>query len=268
MKNRTRFKTAMAGGIFLLFIALMGCGGGGDAGGGSDASGNGTTRLTPPVSSPDTLSDTFVFNTGMVPDREVLERLEIDDDIEVPPDSTLTLNGTTIKGNVYVNRGARLIADNADIIGNVQAYRSDLVDLGNGTYVEGDVQGKFTASVIVGATVFVGGNVQIVEANTSMDMDALRVESAFVDGDVQTEKSRGRLRVVNSNVGGNVQFVENWTGPYTIVDNAIEGDLQFFKNQGAGTITGNSVDGNLQSKENNPRPTIADNIVRGDLEDE
>ena len=48
----------------------------------------------------------------------------------------------------------------------------------------------------------------------------------------------------------------------------VDGDLQFFKNQGPGTITGNYVDGNLQSKENNPRPTISGNTVKGDLEDE
>lgn len=263
MRKLVLSQIAMSGGIVFLFVILIGCGGGG---GGSDTAISTSTQA--PISFPDTLSDTFVFDAGSVFDEEALGNIEIDDNVEVPPETTLTLNGTTIKGNVYVNRGAQLIANDARVIGNIQAYRSYLVDLRIGTFIDGDVQGKYVRSVLVSSGVLVGGNVQIVQAITTMDVDALWVESAIVDGDVQAEKSGGRLRVNETQVGGNVQFIENLTGPYEIRDNIIDGDLQFFKNQGLGTITGNYVEGNLQSKENNPRPTISGNTVKGDLEDE
>lgn len=192
--------------------------------------------------------------------------MTIDDNVEVPQDTTLTLDNTTIKGNVYVRSGATLYANSARIIGNVQAYNAFLVDLRGSTYVEEDVQGKATRSVIVLGGTRVGGNVQIEEAITPIDVDALVVEGATVDGDVQAQKSSGRLRVKASQIGGKLQFFENRTGLYEIMNNRIDGDLQFFKNQGAGTITGNSVGGNLQSKENSPPPTIEGNTVGGNLE--
>lgn len=96
--------------------------------------------------------------------------------------------------------------------------------------------------------------------------DDLVVDSARVMGDIQAEKSSGRLQVKKSDIGGNLQFVENYTGPYTITDNFIDVDLQFFKNIGKGTITGNRVGGNLQSKENSPQPTILNNAVEGENE--
>ncbi len=77
---------------------------------------------------------------------------------------------------------------------------------------------------------------------------------------MQAEKSRGRIRVIESDIGGNLQVVENYTGPYVLKYNWVEGDLQFFKNRGKGSIIGNHVLGNLQRKENQPRPVIRDNI--------
>jgi hypothetical protein len=190
----------------------------------------------------------------------------IDDNVIIPQNSACTLNGTIIKGNVWVASGARLVANGARIIGNVQSYGGRLIHLREQTYVNGDVQGERTYSVIVNSGTGVGGNVQIKEATAPTDVDALLVYTSSVDGDVQAEKSYGRLRVIQSTVRGNLQFVENRSGPYVIRDNRIGEDLQFFKNRGTGTITGNRVGGNLQSKENSPRPTVRYNIVDGDLE--
>ena len=192
--------------------------------------------------------------------------ITIDDNAYVPKYTTATLNGTIIKGNVFVRRGARLIANGARIIGNVQAYGSLLVDLRQQNFVDGDVQGKYTRSIRVRGGTVVGGNVQLEEAAAPTDVDALLVYLANVDGDVQAKKTAGRLRVIESEIGGNLQFEENYTGPYVIMDNSIDGDLQFFKNRGQGKIIRNHVRGNLQSKENRPRPIIRDNIVEGDLE--
>ncbi|ABK19293.1 conserved hypothetical protein [Syntrophobacter fumaroxidans MPOB] len=190
----------------------------------------------------------------------------IDDNAYVPRDATATLNGTTIKGNLRVLRGAKVFANGAHITGNVEGYRSRLVDLRQRTSVGGNVQGKYTRSVLVRGGTFVGGNVQIDEGFAPIDVDVLLVNLSTVDGDVQPKESAGRARVLASRVGGNVQFVENYSGPYAVRNNRIDGDLQFFKNRGRGVITGNHVKGNLQSKENSPRPIIRDNIVEGDVE--
>jgi hypothetical protein len=178
-------------------------------------------------------------------------------------DPPIISTGTELTGTV----GPITIADDVVIPQNTTTMLngSSLVDLRQ-TFVDGDVQGEGTRSVIVGAFPQVMGNVQITEAAASAGVYALQLDAAVVDGDVQVEKSAGRLRAKESRNGGNLQFVENDTGPYWITDNTINGDLQFFKNRGECTITGNEVGGNLQSKENNPLPTITGNLVEGDLE--
>jgi len=168
------------------------------------------------------------------------------DTIEIPANTTATLTGTIVKGDVKVYQNAKFTANRARI--------------------DGDVQGKYSRTVIVQGGTFVGGNVQVTEAVAPSTVDALLVTNATVDGDVQAEKSAGRLRAVGNRIGGNLQFVENRTGLYDIRNNTIKGDLQFFKNIGSGTITGNTVEGNLQSKENRPAPVIANNTVYGSTE--
>ena len=196
--------------------------------------------------------------------------ITIDDTIEIPAGATATLNGTIVKGDVKVYRNASFTANGARIEGNVQADLESpsalFVKLDLNTRVDGDVQGKYTRTVIVQGGTVVGGNVQVTEAVAPSTVDALLVTNATVDGDVQAEKSSGRLRAVGNRIGGNLQFVENRTGLYDIRNNTIGGDLQFFKNIGSGTITGNTVEGNLQSKENSPPPVISGNTVYGSTE--
>jgi len=192
--------------------------------------------------------------------------ISIDDNVIIPRNATVILNRTTIKGNVFVRSGAKLLAYGANIDGNVQAIGSFLVDLRQQTTVGGDVQGERTRTVRVREGSTIEGNVQVKEAEAPVDADALVVNFADVSGDVQAEKSAGRLRVRDSRIGGNLQFVENTSGLYAVKNNDIGGDLQHFKNRGKATIVRNDVGGNLQSKENRPQPTIENNDVEGDLE--
>jgi hypothetical protein len=249
MKKQTSTRIACYCGMVLIIAMAVGCGGGDN----SNADNNVNADPLASLEGRD--------YSGVVDDQI------IDDNVIVPNDSTLTLNRATVNGNVYVKSGSQFLATNSVINGNVQAFRADLIDLMQGTFVDGDVQGENTLSVLI-RDVMVGGNIQIKEAESPMTTDTLLVEFSTVDGDVQAEKSSGRMKVAESHIGGNVQLVENYTGPYEVTGNQIDGDLQFFKNQGEGTITGNEVMGNLQSKENNPRPYINDNVVHGDLEDE
>lgn len=196
----------------------------------------------------------------------IIGAITIDDNLVVERNTILTLNGTTINGNVFVRSGARLYTYGANILGNIQAQDAMLVELKQQTSVDGDVQGEGTQSMRVLENSRVEGNIQIKEANASADQYVLFVDSSRVNGDVQAEKSSGRLQVKNSRINGNLQFVENYTGPYMITKNVIDGDLQFFKNKGEGAITDNRVGGNLQSKENTPQPTVKNNSVDGDTE--
>lgn len=196
----------------------------------------------------------------------IIGAITIDDNLVVERNTILTLDGTTINGNVFVRSGARLYTYGANIIGNIQAQDAMLVELKQQTSVDGDVQGEGTQSMRVLEDSRVEGNIQIKETNASADQYVLFVDSSRVSGDVQAEKSSGRLQVENSRINGNLQFVENYSGPYMITNNFIDGDLQFFKNNGEGTITDNRVGGNLQSKENTPQPTFRNNSVDGDTE--
>jgi hypothetical protein len=198
--------------------------------------------------------------------RGTIEGRVIEDNAVVPRGASCVLVNTTIKGNLFVRADARVMSENSAIDGNVQAERSALVDLAQSTVVKGNVQALRTRSVLVRTGTAVDGGVQIVEATAPANVHALLVQDATVKGDVQAEKSSGQLRAVGNAIDGNLQFVENRTGTYAITDNVIKGDLQFFKNKGAGSITGNQVAGNLQSKENSPAPTVSGNVVEGDLE--
>ena len=63
------------------------------------------------------------------------------DNLRVPQGATCTLNGTRVKGTVYVERSATLRATNAAIVGNVQAENAASVNVSGGT-VGGSVQVK------------------------------------------------------------------------------------------------------------------------------
>ena len=216
-----------------------------------------------------TLSFACIFTSAAPADTVLKGNIgarTIDDDVTISADTSCVFNGTIIKGNVRVLRGARLYSNGAQIDGNVQADGAFLVDLRKNTRVDGDVQGKGTRTIRVGGRTAVEGNVQLTEGSAGRRADALLVKNASVDGDVQAEKSSGRIRILGNRVGGNIQVVENSTGVYQIRRNRTEGDLQFFKNRGKGKIIANTVGGNLQSKENSPRPVVKRNTVEGDLE--
>ncbi|MGM0656015.1 MAG: DUF4382 domain-containing protein [Thermodesulfobacteriota bacterium] len=191
----------------------------------------------------------------------------IDANVVIPRDTSAIFNETTINGNVTVRENARLVSNSARIKGNVQAYEAAVVDLESGTLIEGYVKGKRTLSVIVqGSTTNVDGSVEVTEAGSPGDFDALVLQDAAVGGDVLAEKCTGRLIIESRFIGGHLQVMENFSGPYNITDNWIEGDLHFFNNLGPGTITYNQVGGNLRTRKNRPTPSILYNSVDENLE--
>ena len=111
----------------------------------------------------------------------------IDDNVVIARNTTCTLNGTRIKGNIRVLAGAKLIANGADITDNVQAFDSFIVDLRQSSRINGDVRGEGTRSVLVRGGTHVGGSVQIKEASAPSGVSALSVKNATVEGDLEVE---------------------------------------------------------------------------------
>jgi hypothetical protein len=173
--------------------------------------------------------------------------------VSVPRNATCTLNGTRVRGDVKVARGARLYANGARIDGNIQAEDALVVNTADNTFVDGDVQVKRRASVSILNTI-IDGNLQIEEGGTS-----LLAADSRVNGDLQVKKanSAGIARVF---VRGNIQLEEN-RGALASERADVRGDFQVFKNSGGVVLTANTIAQSLQCKENSPAPTGSGNVA-------
>src|SRR5687768_16059429 len=59
------------------------------------------------------------------------------DNVVVPPGASCVLEETRVRGNVLVQRNARLVADGADIAGSIQAEDADEVETRDDTFIGG-----------------------------------------------------------------------------------------------------------------------------------
>ncbi|MDO4251206.1 MAG: polymer-forming cytoskeletal protein, partial [Moraxella sp.] len=105
-----------------------------------------------------------------------LGKQHIDGDVVVRS-GTCTLNGTTVDGNVKVYSGGALVANNAQVDGDIQAEKAKSVTVNGG---------------------LVNGNIQIKESG------AIRISKASVDGDIQLFNNRASAKVENNTVNGNL----------------------------------------------------------------
>ena len=143
------------------------------------------------------------------------------DNVRVPQGATCTLEGTRVKGTVYVSRDSVLRAIDVHVIGNIQAENS--------------------ANVVVRAGSVVGGDVQVVQGKRA------RVAGSRVGGNILYDDQSGKVVARNSKVGGDVQAFQN-TGGVVIADNRIDGNLQCKANSPKPTGGGNVVDGNKEDQ--------------------
>ena len=109
------------------------------------------------------------------------------DNVRVPAGAFCALNGTRVRGTVKVERGGRLSAYRAGIVGNVQA--------------EGH------SNVSVGWTV-VGGSIQLKQGGGAL----LRYNA--VKADIQLFTNRGSEGVYYNRVNGNLQCKSNIPAPH------------------------------------------------------
>jgi hypothetical protein len=120
------------------------------------------------------------------------------DNLRVPQGATCRLNGTTIKGTIYVGTDATLVASSVRVVGNVQAEGHRSVTLSGST---------------------VGGSVQLKQGR------AASVTSNRVTGDIQSFTNRGAQAISYNRVNGNLQCKENVPAP-TGRGNIVQGNKE------------------------------------------
>jgi len=153
--------------------------------------------------------------------------------VNVPSGATCVLDGTRVRGNVFVRRGATLEAYGARIDGNIQAEDAQEVRTAAGTFVDGNIQVKRRAFTLI--------------------------EDTTVEGDVQVEEWGATLEAWRNVIGGNLQFKK--ADAATVLETRIDGDLQLEENAGRLTATANRVRGNLQVSKNRGGVSLVDNRV-------
>jgi hypothetical protein len=143
------------------------------------------------------------------------------DNLKVPQGKTCTLKGTTVKGNIVIERRATLKAIGAKVNGNIQAEGASLVDVSSGATV--------------------GGSIQVKQGS------AARVVNTRINQDVQFESNSGQMVANQNQIGGNLQAFQN-TGGVTIQQNRINGNLQCKENAPKPIGGGNIVQGSKEDQ--------------------
>jgi len=208
-------------------------------------------------------------------------------DLVVPPDSSCTLDGTRVRGDVRVARGADLLISDATIRGDVRANRDAYFEA-----VDSTIRGQ-----VVLRNAFGG----YVEGSNLRDRFVTRVSEDSADGFVYAFESQIRRDVISRNgevflegsdVGGAVSSTGSlYTDVYsTFIDGAITvrgnqlgGVFCASVVQGAGDYRNNSAlvqlganglsacegdsywGGNVEVRGNNADVYVDDNIVNGDV---
>jgi hypothetical protein len=108
------------------------------------------------------------------------------DDLRVPDGATCTLEGTTVKGTVSVQRRATLRAFDVRVVGNVQSEN---------------------ARRVVVRSSSVGGSIQHVQGGTAV------VRANRVSGDVQMFANGGDIVIARNRIDGNLQCKSNTPAP-------------------------------------------------------
>ena len=143
------------------------------------------------------------------------------DNLRVPSGTSCTLEGTTVKGTITVERGATLRAQDIKVIGNIQ-----------------DENHKYVA-VTGGSTV--GGSIQIDQGG------AFKVVNVQTKGSIQVVSNQGSSLLKKNRVNADIQVFSHRDG-IRIVSNRVDGNLQCKENSPAPTGSGNIVQGNKEDQ--------------------
>jgi hypothetical protein len=143
------------------------------------------------------------------------------DNVRVPQGRTCTLEGTKVKGTVYVSNGATLNVLSARIIGNIQAVGH--------------------ASVSVSGSTRVGGSIEIKQGGP------FTVQQARVTGNIHVFSNSGSSKLSRNVVNHDIQVFSH-SGGIAINGNRVDGNLQCKGNSPKPTGSNNIVQGNKQDQ--------------------
>ena len=139
------------------------------------------------------------------------------DNLRVPSGASCTLNATTVKGTIKVERGAKLFAYGVRVVGNIQSEGFQSVSIKEGSKVGGSVQLENGKSGGIGS-----------------------VSATRINGDLQFFSNSAKMVARGNTILSNLQVVSN-TGGVVIKDNRISENLQCKQNNPPPTGGGNTA---------------------------
>jgi hypothetical protein len=224
-------------------------------------------------------------------------------DLIVPEGQVCDLAGTTVRGNTFVEEGAELYGEQANLRRSLFVAAAGYADLFE-SRVGGDIRlndslglssedssvgGNITARGADFVDIFGGsinGNLEATGADTAVFAEGVEVDGNLAASgtdyfDLYDSTVAGNFSVRNTTSGsifcgntlaGNPEFTGNMTlltigSPTEACDgNRVSGNIIVRNNQAEAEISDNDVNGNLQCSGNTPPPTGGGNRVDGNAE--
>lgn len=216
----------------------------------------------------------------------VIGSVEVDGDLVVPEGATCDLQGTTVNGDVLVERDASLFTDRADIGGRTRddddgdlrlaenAYADLLTTSVDGSTRLGSSLGLFTHTSALEGGIESRDAEVLTLFDTSIDGDVeLRGEltefsgdDVEIDGDVEGEEI-AHLDVFNSNVDGRLSVEEASAGGF-LCGSGVDGRVRYEESSNVidiGGCDGNRLEDDVEVIDNTAAITIAGNVIEEDL---
>jgi hypothetical protein len=141
------------------------------------------------------------------------------DNLSVASGHTCKLNGTNVKGNLFVGANATLVAAEIKLSGNLQASRAAQVSVTFFSVIDGNIEIQRSRSVNISAS-RIDGNLALV-ANTG----AVSARGNQVKGNLEVFQNSGGVLIRNNRIEGNLICKGNRTAP-TGNDNAVQGNKE------------------------------------------
>jgi hypothetical protein len=212
--------------------------------------------------------------------------VEVDGDLVVPEGATCDLQGTTVNGDVLVERDASLFADRADIGGRTRDDDDGDLRLEENAYadllttsVDGSTRLSSSLGLFARASTLDGGiesrDAEVLTLfDTAVDDDVeLRGEltefsgdDIEVDGDVEGEEIT-HVDVFDSSVDGRLSVEEASAGGF-LCGSGIDGRVRYEDSSNVidiGGCNGNRLEDDVDVIDNTAAITIAGNVIEEDL---
>ena len=108
--------------------------------------------------------------------------------------------------------------------------------IGSYLTVDGDIEAD-------GADELVLTNSRVADGIEFEDGGSVTIRDSYIGGDLDIKSSRGRIELRDNTIGDDVSIEDNRGGPFLIINNRIDGDLECSGNSPQPGGGGNVVDG-------------------------